>query len=168
MNTTTYTGARPYEIADGARLYQYMEHVFAPGDLVPPNFYDEQTQDGWRPYDRYENSTGHYFVFRRELEINTMAIGFGDVVSVDEARGLETGRTVTKNEFLITRVIWESVEQIVDFIEKDKWTVIGAFHMYTSGDNSGHTEVIMIKFEDETPAYPHEKVIGQVQRVLAL
>ena len=166
---TTYTGARPYEDDDGTcHLYQYVEHVFVPGELVPDDFTADEAAHGWRAYDRYENSTGHYVEFRRELEINTMAIGFGDVVSMDEARGLATGHIVIKNDFQITRLIWTSVGQLTDFIETYKWTVIGVFHMYASGDNTGHSEVVMIKFENETPAYPHEKVLGRVQRVLAL
>ncbi len=165
---TTYTGARPYRDVDGGGLYQYREDVFATGELVGLGYLDGLTRDGWGDiHDRYENTTGRHYVWRRELEINTMAIGFNNVVSVDEARGLETGRTVAKNDFLISRLVWESVEQLVNLIEVFRWTIIGAFHV---GDHPGRTEIIIIKSEDDTPVfvYPHEKVLGRVQRVLAL
>ena len=112
---TTYTGARPYGTVDGTHLYQYMECMFVPDEMIPRGHGERQITDGWHElHDRYEDSTGHHFVWRRELKINTMAYGFGDVVSLDEARRLETGRIVIRNDFLITRVIWENLEQLVD------------------------------------------------------
>ena len=151
-------------------MYQYMECVFVQNEMIRAGYANEQIANGWGTlHDRYQNSTGHYFVWRRELQINTMAIGFRNVVSMEEARGLATGYIVIKNDFLVTRVIWESMEQLLDLIEKDRWVVIGVFHMYTLGIASGHTEVVMIRFEN-TPVvvYPHEKILGRVQRVLAL
>ncbi len=164
---TTYTGARPFRSVDGVSLYQYMDIMFDQHEMVPRGHTAEQIENGWGTlHDRYENSTGNYFVYRRELKINTMAIGFRDVVSMDEARGLETGHiTVTKNDFIISRLTLESVEQLVNLREVFGWTIIGVFDTNGIGDSR---EVIIIKFEDTPVVYPHEKVLGRVQRVLAL
>ncbi len=169
---TTYTGARPYGTVDGARLYQYMECTYEPLEMVPYGYGEEPRANGWGElHDRYEDSTGHHFVWRRDLERNTLAIGFGNVITLDQMRGLTLDHTTILGGMRCTRVTWESVDQLVDFIEKDRWTIIGVFHMYTSGIFSSHSEIIMIRFEDDTPVdvvYPHEKVLGRVQRVLAL